>query len=244
MTAPYDAWMRAALAEATAAGRRDDVPVGAVVVDAVGSDHRARAQPARGRPATRPAHAEIVALRDAAPRARPVAPGRLHAGRHPGAVHDVRGRPRPGAGRSARLRRRTTRRPARSARCGTSCATGGSTTAPRWSSGVLAAECADLLNDFFARAAQPTRCPDGDARVAGRRPGPVTSSAVACPSGRRSTPRKRVRGQLLRGFKSHRHRQPINHGCAARRLVLLKVGLGTVDPPANQREAEHGGSCV
>ena len=35
---------------------------------------------------------------------------------------------------------------------------------------------------------------------------PVPSSAVACPSGLRSTPRKRVRGQLLRGFKSHRHR--------------------------------------
>ncbi len=37
---------------------------------------------------------------------------------------------------------------------------------------------------------------------------------MACPSGRRSTPRKRVRRQLLRGFKSHRHR----HG------VLTKVG--------------------
>src|SRR5262249_53117149 len=36
--------------------------------------------------------------------------------------------------------------------------------------------------------------------------GLVSSTAVACPSGLRSTPRKRVRGQLLRGFKSHRHR--------------------------------------
>ena len=39
---------------------------------------------------------------------------------------------------------------------------------------------------------------------------PVPSSAVACPSGRRSTPRKRVRGQPLRGFKSHRHRHSIS----------------------------------
>jgi hypothetical protein len=31
---------------------------------------------------------------------------------------------------------------------------------------------------------------------------------VACPSGLRSTPRKRVWVQAHRGFKSHRHRQP------------------------------------
>jgi hypothetical protein len=30
---------------------------------------------------------------------------------------------------------------------------------------------------------------------------------VACPSGLRSAPRKRVLGKLNRGFKSHRHRQ-------------------------------------
>jgi hypothetical protein len=34
----------------------------------------------------------------------------------------------------------------------------------------------------------------------------VISSAVACPSGQRSAPRKRVWGQPHRGFKSHRHR--------------------------------------
>ena len=38
------------------------------------------------------------------------------------------------------------------------------------------------------------------------RGGPVTSPAVACPSGLRSTPRKRVWVQAHRGFKSHRHR--------------------------------------
>ncbi len=34
----------------------------------------------------------------------------------------------------------------------------------------------------------------------------VLSFAVACPSGQRSAPRKRVWGQPHRGFKSHRHR--------------------------------------
>ena len=38
-------------------------------------------------------------------------------------------------------------------------------------------------------------------------PALVTSLPVACPSGQRSTPRKRVWGRLHRGFKSHRHRQ-------------------------------------
>ena len=38
---------------------------------------------------------------------------------------------------------------------------------------------------------------------------PVPSPAVACPSGLRSTPRKRVWVQAHRGFKSHRHRQPM-----------------------------------
>ena len=40
----------------------------------------------------------------------------------------------------------------------------------------------------------------GDRRVR------VMFSPVACPSGQRSTPRKRVWGQLHRGFESHRHR--------------------------------------
>ena len=67
--------------------------------------------------------------------------------------------------------------------------------------GVLADECAALLRDFFAAA---RRC---GWPVSDRPRAPVPSPAVACPSGRRSTPRKRVRGQPLRGFKSHRHRQ-------------------------------------
>ncbi len=59
--------------------------------------------------------------------------------------------------------------------------------------------------------------PEGEAS----RCGPVTSSAVACPSGQRSTPRKRVWGQPHRGFKSHRHRQG----------VLTKLRAEVTKPP-------------
>ena len=67
---------------------------------------------------------------------------------------------------------------------------------PEVVAGVLADECSALLAAFFA-----------DRRRAGQPPSArVRYPAVACPSGRRSTPRKRVRVQALRGFKSHRHR--------------------------------------
>jgi tRNA(adenine34) deaminase len=65
VTPPYDAWMRAAITEAVAAGQGDDVPVGAVVVDAsgaiIGRGHNVReaAHDPTG-------HAELVALREAA----------------------------------------------------------------------------------------------------------------------------------------------------------------------------------
>jgi tRNA(adenine34) deaminase len=61
----YDAWMRAAITEAEAAGQSNDVPVGAVVVDAsgaiIGRGHNVReiTQDPTG-------HAEVVALREAA----------------------------------------------------------------------------------------------------------------------------------------------------------------------------------
>jgi tRNA(adenine34) deaminase len=65
VTPPYDVWMRAAITEASAAGHGDDVPVGAVVVDAsgaiVGRGHNVRE--ATGDPT---GHAELVALREAA----------------------------------------------------------------------------------------------------------------------------------------------------------------------------------
>jgi len=61
----YDDWMRLALAEASAAGDEDEIPVGAVVMspagDVVGRGHNIREQSADPT-----AHAEIVALRGAA----------------------------------------------------------------------------------------------------------------------------------------------------------------------------------
>ena len=44
-------------------------------------------------------------------------------------------------------------------------------------------------------------------RLCARGAEPVPSSAVACPSGLRSTPRKRVWAQVHPGFESLRHRQ-------------------------------------
>jgi tRNA(adenine34) deaminase len=65
VTESYDAWMRAAITEARTAGQADDVPVGAVVVDSsgaiVGRGHNVRE--VNGDPT---GHAEIVALREAA----------------------------------------------------------------------------------------------------------------------------------------------------------------------------------
>jgi len=61
----YEDWMRLALAEASAAGDEDEIPVGAVVLDpdgrVVGRGHNIREQSADPT-----AHAEIVALRGAA----------------------------------------------------------------------------------------------------------------------------------------------------------------------------------
>ena len=122
--------MRAALALAVRALPAGDVPIGAVVLDAGGRRRRRGLQ--RARADRRPDRAR----RDprAAPggrAARRVAADRAHAGGHARAVHDVRGRRGPGPGRAGGLRGATTPRPARSARCGTSYGTGGSTTAPR-----------------------------------------------------------------------------------------------------------------
>jgi tRNA(adenine34) deaminase len=63
----YDAWMRLALIEASAAGDDDEIPVGAVVLspggDVIGRGHNVREQSADPT-----AHAEVVALRAAAVR--------------------------------------------------------------------------------------------------------------------------------------------------------------------------------
>ena len=84
--------MRLALTEAQAALAADDVPVGAVVLDAsgtvVGTGHNDRARPTTTPPATR------RSSRSAPPRPRvaSLAARRLHARRHARAVHDVRRR--------------------------------------------------------------------------------------------------------------------------------------------------------
>ena len=65
MTSRYDESMRLALAEAAAATAHDDVPVGAVVLDASGSV-LARAHNDREGTGDPTAHAEVLALREAA----------------------------------------------------------------------------------------------------------------------------------------------------------------------------------
>jgi tRNA(adenine34) deaminase len=61
-----DAWMADALAEARAAAAHGDVPVGAVVVDRVSGEVVARAHNEREQRGDPTAHAEILALREAA----------------------------------------------------------------------------------------------------------------------------------------------------------------------------------
>jgi tRNA(adenine34) deaminase len=65
MTADHDRLMLAALDEARAALAHDDVPIGCVIVDAAGTE-LVRAHNARERDADPTAHAELLALRDAA----------------------------------------------------------------------------------------------------------------------------------------------------------------------------------
>ena len=56
---------------------------------------------------------------------------------------------------------------------------------------------------------------------------PVTSPAVACPSGLRSTPRKRVWVQAHRGFKSHRHRQRAGDSLMSPRKPLKRNAVSS-----------------
>ena len=61
-----DGWMEVALTEARAALAHDDVPVGAVVVDRATGEIVARAHNERERTGDPSAHAELLALREAA----------------------------------------------------------------------------------------------------------------------------------------------------------------------------------
>jgi tRNA(adenine34) deaminase len=194
--ASFEPTMRAALAEAVAAVATGDVPVGAIVIDDAGTivGRGRNRREADGDPT---AHAEIVALRDAA---RTVGGWRLDGltlvvtlepcTMCAGAITAARlGRlvygaadPRAGAVGSlwdvVRDQRLTPR--------------------PEVIGGVLADECQQAIATFFAdRRLASSRC---------CRESQVSSAAVESPSGRGRTPRKRVRGQPLRGFKSHLHR--------------------------------------
>ena len=71
--------------------------------------------------------------------------------------------------------------------------------------GVLADECGAVLREFFAARRRGAGSTRPDPATAGP-PIRVSSPTVESPSGRGRTPRKRVRGQPLRGFKSHLHR--------------------------------------
>ena len=116
-----DALMTVALDEARAALEHGDVPIGAVVARLDTGEVVARRHNERELQADPTAHAEVLALRDAAADARPVAARRVRARRHARTVPDVRRR---GAQRAHRRWSRSVpriRRPARS---------GASTTSP------------------------------------------------------------------------------------------------------------------
>ncbi len=216
--ASFEPAMRAALAEASAAlaMQPPEVPVGAVVLDAAGTI-TGRGHNRREADADPTAHAEIVAIRAAAAAAGDwrltgctlvvtlepctMCAGAISAARLARLVYGTAD-PRAGAAgslwdvlRDRRLDQQT-----------------------EVIAGVLEDECSRLLRELL-RQPRPGRLrPQAALRhpVTGcgvRRDRPsrqVGSAAVESPSGRGRTPRKRVRGQPLRGFKSHLHRpQPI-----------------------------------
>jgi tRNA(adenine34) deaminase len=194
--AAFEPAMRLALAEAALAAGSADVPVGAVVLDEAGAV-LARAHNRRQADQDPTAHAEILAIRQAA---RALGRWRLTdltlvvtlepCTMCAGAVTAARlgrlvyGAEDPKAGavgslwdvlRDRRLNHH-----------------------PEVIGGVLAEECGAALREFFA-ARRRSGLPGA--------PVAVSSPAVESPSGRGRTPRKRVRGQPLRGFKSHLHRR-------------------------------------
>ncbi len=138
-------------------------------------------QPRARRRPTRPAHAEILALRAAGDALGDVAARRLHPRGHAGTVHDVRRRAGAGAGGDGWCSGPGTRRRARPARCGTWSATAGSTTGSRSSAGSWRTECGEPAADLLRRApaaarprrpalVRPTRAP----AVRPPRPRPLT----------------------------------------------------------------------
>ena len=144
-----DTLMGLALDEARSAAGSGEVPVGAVVVRLADGVVVARRHNERERAADPTAHAEVLALRDAA-----AAAGTWRLDGH---ALVVTLEPCPmcaGAAVAARLRPSCsvppTRRPARSAACTTWVPTLGSTTSSTVTDGVRAEECGALLREFFA----------------------------------------------------------------------------------------------
>ena len=128
--------MRLALREAERALEHGDVPIGAVVVH--DGEVIARGRNERELRQDPTAHAEMLALREAAREARQLAAARHRALRDARAVRDVRRRDRAGARAARRLRRATTRRPARPAACSTCSPSRASTTGRSVAGGLLA----------------------------------------------------------------------------------------------------------
>jgi tRNA(adenine34) deaminase len=214
--------MREALAEAEAAAAAGDVPVGAVVLDADGNVI-ARGRNRREAAGDPTAHAELDAIRAAA---RVVGGWRLDA--HTLVVTLEPCTMCAGAVTAARLDRLVFG--AADPRAG---AVGSLwdvvrdqrlVPVPEVIGGVLAGECVNVILDFFAeRRLAASRCCCQSQ---------VSSAAVESPSGRGRTPRKRVRGQPLRGFKSHLHRSwalPVRC-CGSFPEPLADIARGD-DPP-------------
>ncbi len=131
--------------------RGGDVPVGAVVTDAAGTDRRGGSQPSRGDGRPHRARRGRRAARGRGIR-RLVESRRLHARRHPRALPHVRRRHCCRRACAASSSARGTTRPAPRARCTTWCATGVCRTAPRWSAGVREAESSALLRRLLRRS--------------------------------------------------------------------------------------------
>ena len=190
--------MRVALAEAAAAASEGEVPVGAVILSPAG-EVIARGHNRREAEADPTAHAEIAAIRIAARAARDwrldghsmivtLEPCTMCAGAIAAArlARLVYGAADPRAGAVGSLW--DVIRDPRVAPW------------PEVLSGVLDDECLGIIRTFFSQRRE------GPPALLVRCERQVSSSAVESPSGRGRAPRKRVRGQPLRGFKSHLHR--------------------------------------
>ena len=141
-------FMRLALREAERALEHDDVPVGAVIVrdgEVIGAGHNEREL--RADPT---AHAEMLALREAARVARQLARARRGHVRDARAVRDVRRRDRAGADPAGRVRRRRSQGRRRRQRPRRARRAAAQPPAPGARAACSRRSAADLLRAFFA----------------------------------------------------------------------------------------------